>query len=482
MMRFLIIAAIIATALAAPAAEKRRVPFHQLLRRDPFPEPKDASAIPANVTLLTIEQQVDNFNPANRDTWLQRYYINDEFYTPGSPFFLFLGGEWAITPYRMNFSLMHDMADDFNASILYLEHRFYGESRPTPNVTDENLRFLQPEQALADTAHFISHIRATVPGAANSEFILVGGHYSASLAVWFRQAYPHLSLGVWASSAPLESVVDFDQFKVATGAAFRNVGGDSCYDALELGFERMQDLVDDGDFEELSEAFFLCDTLEPEDLPHFFSIIAELYATMPQFADEYSMEVTCAYIELAGSTVESIAHVVLAIIDPEEGECLNIDFDDIIEAERETEWDSPAVVTGYRQWTHQLCSLIGWFHTSGSPDQPFGDSFPVEVYHDGCAAVFGEGFTAERLESNSARFNTIFGALEPRITNAVLVYGEHDPWSVLGRRTNLTEDAVAIVIEGATMGNDLGPATDADSDALAEAKEQIVEIIRGWLD
>lgn len=31
------------------------------------------------------------------------------------------------------------------------------------------------------------------------------------------------------------------------------------------------------------------------------------------------------------------------------------------------------------------------------------------------------------------------------------------------------------------MGNDLGPATDADSDALAEAKEQIEEVIRGWL-
>lgn len=32
------------------------------------------------------------------------------------------------------------------------------------------------------------------------------------------------------------------------------------------------------------------------------------------------------------------------------------------------------------------------------------------------------------------------------------------------------------------MGNDLGPATDEDSEALAEAKEQIIEIINGWLD
>lgn len=63
------------------------------------------------------------------------------------------------------------------------------------NVSDENLRFLTPEQAIADAAHFINHIRTLLPGAANSEVVLVGGHYSASLAVWLRQRYPHLSVG-----------------------------------------------------------------------------------------------------------------------------------------------------------------------------------------------------------------------------------------------------------------------------------------------
>lgn len=79
----------------------------------------------------------------------------------------------------------HRMWQDFQERVF-----FYSR-----NVTDANLRFLTPEQALADTAHFVNFIRTSVSGAANSPIILVGGHYSASLAIWFRQRYPHLSAG-----------------------------------------------------------------------------------------------------------------------------------------------------------------------------------------------------------------------------------------------------------------------------------------------
>lgn len=94
----------------------------------------------------------------------------------------------------------------------------------------------------------------------------------------------------------------------------------------------------------------------------------------------------------------------------------------------------------------------------------------------------------------------MYGGLEPEVTNVVFVYGQHDPWSIIGRTTDLNVNATAIVIPGkkimsaattylkqilfpgATMGNDLGPITDADSDALVAAKLQISEIILQWID
>ncbi len=41
-------------------------------------------------------------------------------------------GEWDITPYRLTNSLMAQLASELNGNIFYLEHRFYGQSRPTP--------------------------------------------------------------------------------------------------------------------------------------------------------------------------------------------------------------------------------------------------------------------------------------------------------------------------------------------------------------
>lgn len=128
---FIIVAAIIAVTSAAPT-EKQKVSLKKFLeQRMPFREPTVDGPIPANVTLLTVEQRVDNFNPTNFDTWQQRYFMNNEFYQPGSPIFVFLGGASAINEQRVTSSHMHSIARDLNANLFHLEHRFYGESRPT---------------------------------------------------------------------------------------------------------------------------------------------------------------------------------------------------------------------------------------------------------------------------------------------------------------------------------------------------------------
>ena len=49
---------------------------------------------------------------------------------------------------------MHTLAQQHQACVVALEHRFYGESRPTSDMSVESLRVLSSQQALADLARY----------------------------------------------------------------------------------------------------------------------------------------------------------------------------------------------------------------------------------------------------------------------------------------------------------------------------------------
>lgn len=97
---------------------------------------------------------------------------------------------------------------------------------------------------------------------------------------------------------------------------------------------------------------------------------------------------------LANETHESdaarIAAVIVYLIDEigEDEECIDIDYQVAIEAERDPSWDSPVVQFGLRQYTYQLCTQFGWYHSSNSNFQPYGSSFPSAFRHQACGDVF----------------------------------------------------------------------------------------------
>lgn len=103
-----------------------------LNRRDPFPEPKNPPPSTGSVVEAWITQRLDNFDPTNEATWEQRYLMNGEHFQEDGCIFLFLSGEWAVTEYRLENSLMEEMSQEFSCYMFYLEHRYYGQSRPTP--------------------------------------------------------------------------------------------------------------------------------------------------------------------------------------------------------------------------------------------------------------------------------------------------------------------------------------------------------------
>uniref|UniRef100_A0A914UYQ5 Serine carboxypeptidase S28 n=1 Tax=Plectus sambesii TaxID=2011161 RepID=A0A914UYQ5_9BILA len=183
-------------------------PFHGLL-----PQPYDERDTKAEVLVHNFAQKLDHFDMSDNRVWLQEYWLNQQWYKPGGPIFLMLGGEgpdsqgW-VTNQELTFV---KMGMKYNATLITLEHRYYGPSTPTSNQTVDNLKWLSSRQALADTAFFIQSMNLMY-GWDNPQWITFGGSYSGALSAWMRQQYPNIVIGAIASSGPVLAKLDFAEY------------------------------------------------------------------------------------------------------------------------------------------------------------------------------------------------------------------------------------------------------------------------------
>jgi hypothetical protein len=85
---------------------------------------------------------------------------------------------------------MWDLAPDFGAALVFAEHRYYGNSQPFGNHSYANvstMSFLSSEQALADFALLVTHLKEKrLPNAQKSPVIAFGGSYGGMLTAWMR--------------------------------------------------------------------------------------------------------------------------------------------------------------------------------------------------------------------------------------------------------------------------------------------------------
>lgn len=100
-----------------------------------------------------------------------------------------------------------------------LEHRYYGESIPTPDFSTESLRFLTTEQALADQAYFSKNI--VFPGLEDVDLtskttahIAYGGSYAGAFVAFLRVQYPDVYWGSISSSGVTKAIWDYWQYWV----------------------------------------------------------------------------------------------------------------------------------------------------------------------------------------------------------------------------------------------------------------------------
>ena len=181
-----------------------------------------------------MPQKLDHFTAADGRSFDQRYYENKAYWSPRAqpeaPVFLYLGGEAPL--YGPPSGFVEELAREFGALVVALEHRYYGKSQPFDEITTDNLAFLSSGQALLDAVAFQRFYceglrgappcprrtpaprpasqprrrpRAASGVACSSPWIVFGGSYAGALAAWTRAFFPKHFHGAVASSGVVQA-------------------------------------------------------------------------------------------------------------------------------------------------------------------------------------------------------------------------------------------------------------------------------------
>jgi hypothetical protein len=222
---------------------------------------------------------VDHFDTSNKDTYDNRFFVNDTYYKTGGPVILFDFGEGGISPasaadFLAEYSVTSAplrLAKKLNGLVIGWEHRYYGYSRPVPMDDNTGLpvegasgyKYLTADQALEDVAYFANGFNKTTLDENDvikstekldpyhTPWIFIGGSYPGMRAAWARLMHPEIFYASWSSSAPVETQADGSvYYNPIVRALPRN-----CTNDLKAAIKYVDDTLDSGSDDELRAVY-----------------------------------------------------------------------------------------------------------------------------------------------------------------------------------------------------------------------------------
>jgi len=135
---------------------------------------------------------------------------------------LFTPGEINVTGYQSYTTINRTtgvLASEIGAAVIVLEHRYWGNSSPYPELTTENLQYLTLKNSVNDLTTFAQNVRLPfdyrrTSGPKKAPWLLMGGSYSGALAAWTASTNPGVFWAYHASSAPVEAIENYWEYFV----------------------------------------------------------------------------------------------------------------------------------------------------------------------------------------------------------------------------------------------------------------------------
>ncbi|KAJ9136619.1 putative serine protease EDA2 [Pleurostoma richardsiae] len=469
----------------------------------------------------TFDQLIDHSNPS-LGTFKQQYWWSDEFYAgPGSPVVFFTPGEVAAagyTGYLKNTTITGMMAQAIGGATILLEHRYWGDSVPVPDLSPSNLQYLNLDNNIADVVYFAQNVKLPFDSNGTSSpskapWVMSGGSYSGALAAWTENKAPGTFWAYHASSAAQNAIGDFWQYFYPIQQGMPK----NCSTDVAKVMEYVDNILKSGTTEQkqaLKDKFGLGGVVHDSDFGNALQNAPWQWQSH-DFTTGYSgFFQWCDYVENAyepafpNATIPGEEGVGLCkalngyakwstdVLVPnnvcgEGSDCYNSYYSNSSEY---TDWSAS---NGNRAWTWMLCNQPLEFWQDGAPD---GTPTLVSRYVNAsywqrqCPLYFppdsgytygsGKGITPEDVNAEYGGWNI------DNTTRLIYVNGEFDPWrdSTVssqfrpGGPLQSTEQLPVKLIPGGIHCSDLTQRNALANAGVAEIQAEVVETITGWVD
>ncbi|KAL5199633.1 hypothetical protein ABZP36_020836 [Zizania latifolia] len=453
----------------------------------------DDTAAAKPFTAHYFPQELDHFTftPNSSAVFYHKYLVNDTFWRRSAgeqaagPIFVYTGNEGDIEWFATNTGFMFDIAPKFGALLVFIEHRFYGESKPFGNdsySSAEKLGYLTSTQALADYAILLASLKHNLSAVA-SPVVVFGGSYGGMLASWFRLKYPHVTIGALASSAPIlqfDYITPWSSFYDAVSQDYKSESL-NCFSVIKATWDVVEEKgSNDAGLLELSKTFRACKTVQSVYSFRSWLWTAFVYTAMVDYPTPanflmnlpaYPIKEMCKIIDgfPAGADIVDKAFAAASLYYNYTGDqtCFKIE-----------DGGDPHGLSG---WGWQACTemIMPMTISNESMFPPF--TFTYDEKSEDCFQSYGVRPRPHWITTEYGG-NKIDQVLKRFGSNIIFSNGMRDPWSRGGVLKNISSSITALVTEKGAHHLDFRSANKDDPDWLVQQRRQEVEIIQGWID
>jgi Serine carboxypeptidase S28 len=207
--------------------------------------------------------------------------------------------------------------------------------------------------------------------------------------------------GVWASSAPINAVIEFPQLLSNTFQTITSIGGRECGAILNNAFRMIEDSIRTRNTSYVEERLNLCAPIdldvEEEISRLYYGIASDISYTFVSNSRYPEIDEKCIIMQGLNDPENPPENALDAFarwfVDEfkRNYECLEYSNTNFVNRYSEIEWNTTATIAGRRQNFWIQCTQLGQFAVSNEGEgHPFGWRFDADFFRRWCGQLFDE--------------------------------------------------------------------------------------------